>query len=158
MSKVVLGGPMFEPAESETFEAQKCLECRSRKTGAHYNLYHITAGMRSLKEIFPEGEADALNLCLFSTSGIHGTYITIEEIKASLEKYGNSPSFGEDDEAWPDDYVGNELTVLIFHPRIVCMRYGNVKVQREDIPFLEKLRETSWRAFQSIGREENSHD
>lgn len=117
---------------------------------AHYNIFrgdHPTAD--DLREIFPGGEANEMNFVLFSTSGVHGTYVTIEEIEASLEKYG---ALTDDEmEAAPDDYCGNHLTFLIVHPRIVCLKYGRVKVELSDIPFLKQLRESSKKAISKIG-------
>ena len=143
-----LSRPMFEPSETPLFEAQRCSRCGTRGNGAHYNLFHITGGILSLRCFFESGEANEMNFVLFSTSGVHGSYTTIEEIEASLEKYGDKePPEGEE----PDDWTGNELTVLIVQPRICCLRYGNIKVILEDIPYLKKLRSSSWNAAQKIG-------
>lgn len=83
----------------------------------------------TLKSIFPDGKADRDNFCLFSTSGIHGTYLTIEDL------------FPKDD----------EITVLIIQPRLVNMRYGHIKVEKEDINYLKKLRKSSIEAVSQIG-------
>lgn len=142
-----LGGPMFEQTEAKLFKASECHACRQRKTGAHYNQYHITGGMESLKCIFPDGEADEMNFVLFSTSGVHGTYVTIEAIELSLQKYPD----GIEGDDYPDDYVGSDLTVLIVQPRICCLRYGNVEVTLDDISYLKKLRQSSYDAVCAIG-------
>ena len=146
----VFSGPMFEPSKTEFFQAQSCSHCQSRKEGAHYNLFHITQGIDSLRCIFPEGQANEMNFALFSTSGVHGTYTTIEQIESSLLKYGEFPEFVETDE-WPDDYHGDELTIQIVQPRICCLRYGTMKVKTADIPYLKKLRQSSWEAVSKIG-------
>jgi len=125
-----LSGPMFEPSSDDSMYSV------SGKSGAHYNVYHVhpEAGMRVLREFFPTGQADDLNFVLFSTSGIHGSYSRIEDIGPGEEQ---------------DDCV----TFVIVHPRIVCMRYGNAKPETpEDIDFLKKLRQSSWKAVQRIGR------
>jgi hypothetical protein len=136
----VLSGPMFE-RDGDTFRSI------FGKQGAHYNIYQIRGGIDALKQLFPDGEANDLNIVLFSTSGVHGSYTTIEEIEAGLKKYGDDFTGQE----WPDDYPGNELTVLIVQPRIVCLRYGNITVRLADIPYLKKLRETSLAAVPKIG-------
>lgn len=152
--KMLVSGPMFEPPETETFSAQPCLKCGEQKSGAHYNLFQIKGGMSSLRAIFQDGVADELNLVAFSTSGVHGTYTTIEEIEHTISKYGPNADFGN--EEWPDDFHGYDLTVLIIHPRICCLRYGNIKVQSlEDVSFLKRLRESSVAAFAKIGRVED---
>lgn len=144
-----LSGPMFEPSESEHFVATSCSHCRRKREGAHYNLFHIRGGIAALKDLFPEGRADELNFCLFSTSGVHGSYTTIEDIEESLRLYPNGPPDAED---WPDDYCGTKLTVLIVQPRICCLRYGNIDVRPEDIPYLKQLRQSSWEVAGKIGR------
>jgi hypothetical protein len=105
--------------------------------GAHYTTMGLERGadgMEALRGMFPEGEADEMNLCLFSTSGVHGTYTTIEEVEAKEE--------GCDD-----------VTFVIVQPRIVCIRFGNATpVTPEDFAYLKKLRESSWKAALSIGR------
>lgn len=116
----------------------------------HYNIFRgDQPTVADLKEIFPDGEANEMNFVLFSTSGVHGTYTTIEEIEASLQKYG--VLIDEEAEEAPDDYCDNHLTFLIVHPRIVCLKYGRLKVELSDIPFLKALRESSKKAVSRIG-------
>lgn len=100
----------------------------------HYSILKLK-GMAELRQLFPEGEADSMNFALFSTSGVHGSYATIEEVSKSLRP-------------------GKEatLTVVVVQPRIVCMRYGDISVTSADIPYLRKLRETSWAATLTIGK------
>lgn len=130
-----LSGPMFEPAINGVFESIH------KKRGAHYNIYAVRdeSGMAALRQIFPKGEADDLNFALFSTSGIHGMYNTIEEAEEHLKK--------------PSDETSGSVTFLIVHPRIVCLRYGNCDPQNgDDIAFLKKLRASSWKAVKEIGK------
>lgn len=84
------------------------------------------SGMAALRCLFPDGEANGLNFCLFSTSGTHGSYLTIEEVAASLD---------DDDPAL--------LTVLVVQPRVVRMLYGAISIAKEDVPFLLRLRASS---------------
>lgn len=141
----IFGGPIFEQAEDINFKSV------SGKRGGHYNNFYFKLGraMAILREWFPDGEANEMNLVLFSTSGVHGTYTTIEEIEMGLTKYGNNPSF--DAEEWPEDYHGNELTVIILQPRLCTVRHGNATVTLADIPFLKKLRASSIAEFSKIG-------
>lgn len=110
------------------------------RNGGHYNIFRLkdpAYGVAMLRRWFADGEADDLNFVLFSTSGIHGMYTTIEEIEEELrQQVGQEPP---------------EITFLIVQPRIVKMTYGNAAVTAEDIPFLKKLRESSWRAVRAIG-------
>ncbi len=90
---------------------------------SHYNIFDAVDGMALLRSVFPEAEADEMNFALFSTSGVHGTYQTIEE-----EEVVN----------------GKGVTFVIVHPRIVSLQYGNAYPQnKEDFDFLKKLRQTS---------------
>lgn len=94
-------------------------------------------GMRLLRELFPDAtHIDEMNLVMFSTSGVHGSYCTIEDAEADS----------------PDERF---VTFLVVHPRQVRMRYGNcIPRTPEDIAYLKSLREASWAAMASIGRAE----
>jgi len=92
-------------------------------SGGHYSIYKAVYPMQLLKNVFPEGEANEMNFCLFSTSGVHGTYQTIE-----------------DEEKEP----GVGVTFLIVQPRLVTMHYGEVYPKSsEDFEYLKKLRKSS---------------
>jgi hypothetical protein len=117
--------------------------------GAHYNTYEArdADGMRALRNVFPEGEADDLNFCLFSTSGVHGMYTTIEEAEADWKRGG------KDEDGEP---TTPSVTFLIVQPRIVCLRYGNcLPENEEDFAYLKRLRETSLKAAAKIGLPES---
>jgi hypothetical protein len=143
-----VSGPMFEPAQSTYWESVKCHHCRVGRDGAHYNTFGCRDenGMSALRAMFPDGKADEYNAVLFSTSGVHGMYTTIEEAEAAVQR-GNKDEDGED---WEP-----HVTFLIVHPRIVCLRYGNCEPKTpEDFAYLKKLRESSWVVFNDTGREE----
>jgi len=110
--------------------------------------------MAALRKFFPNAEADTMNLAMFSTSGVHGTYTTIEEIEEGLTKYPDGPP--ETGDEWPDDYHGTSLTVVVVQPRICCLRYGTVEIRTlEDVAFIKTLRESSLKAFAKIGTKED---
>ena len=49
---------------------------------SHYCVIDIrpdSNGMEFLRTLFPDAEADYMNFCLFSTSGVHGSYVRIED-------------------------------------------------------------------------------
>jgi hypothetical protein len=144
---------MFEPPRHGGMEKV----VSSKDSGAHYSVWHLDSnngktdseiGMDSLRRWFPAGEANDMNFVLFSTSGIHGTYTTIEDIESGLLKYGDD---FEPEDDWPEDWHGKDLTALIVQPRIVCLRCGNVRVRLVDIPYLKKLRASSLAAVATIG-------
>jgi hypothetical protein len=106
---------------------------KKRKDEAHYSIMRLDGtetGMNALRGMFPNAKANELNFVLFSTSGVHGTYQTIEESEAFLN--------GED----PDGFA--EITFLIVHPRLVALRFGTcTPINQADIDFLKRLRESS---------------
>lgn len=87
-------------------------------------------GMALLREIFPDGEANPLNFVMFSTSGVHGSYLDIEDVEKSLKT--SEPQ---------------KLTILIVRPRTVFMQYGEIIVKNGDIRYLKKLRNSSRKAM-----------
>jgi len=90
-------------------------------------------GMTLLREMFPDAVAGELNFVLFSTSGVSGHYLTIEEVENMPE--GN-----------------RSLTFVIVAPRIIRLSYGNcIPESKDDFEFLKKLRETSHAAVSKIG-------
>ena len=113
---------------------------KSRQDGAHYSVMRQTKfseGMDSLREMFPNAVANDMNFVLFSTSGVHGTYNTIE----SAESY-----LGGEEEGC------GEVTFLIVHPRLVAVRYGTCNPRNQaDIDYLKALRSSSHEAIASIG-------
>lgn len=128
---------------ADLWATQPCLLCRRSKEGAHYTHFQTRQadGMQALRTMFPEGSADALNFVLFSTSGVHGTYASIEEVEWSL-------SHPDDEER-----LVRDVTFLVVHPRLVTLRYGECEPKTaDDIAFLKKLRQTSWDVVATIGR------
>lgn len=93
--------------------------------------------MDVLREMFPTGEADPENFVVFSTSGAHGTFETIEDIEKEVVNNG---------------FTFNGVTCVIIHPRLVCMKYARAYPETpEDFEFLKKLRASSFTAVSKIG-------
>lgn len=102
--------------------------------------WHLQCCLPILRTIFPNGEANDMNFVLFSTSGVHGTYTTIEEVERDL-------CLPDDDED-----KSKSVTVLVVHPRLVCLKYGLVYPKTpDDFAFLKRLRETSQHIASLIG-------
>lgn len=104
---------------------------KSCPDSAHYSVMKCVVNeMTALREMFPDAKADNLNFVLFSTSGVHGTYMTIEDAEKE----------------------GTDVTFVIVHPRLVSMRYGNVQPETpDDWTFLKTLRQSSWDVVKQIG-------
>lgn len=114
---------------------------KTRPDSAHYSVLALVdagGGMAALRSMFPKGKADELNMVLFSTSGVHGTYSTIEEV--------------EEDMARSEREGPSDVTFVIVHPRLVAMRYGCCTPETaDDIAFLKRLRKSSHAALAKIG-------
>jgi hypothetical protein len=113
----------------------------TKRDSAHYSVMRKASahsGMEALRAMFPEGNADDLNMVLFSTSGVHGTYNTIEEAEAHLQS--------------PGDESFAEVTFLVLHPRLVALRYGVCTPNTQaDIEYLKRLRATSHAELAKVG-------
>lgn len=116
---------------------------KTRPDSAHYSVMRKQTGvegMDALRGMFPDAEANDMNFVLFSTSGVHGTYNTIEAAERHLN--------GEDAEGF------SEVTFVIAHPRLVAMRYGVCNpANQDDIDYLKRLRDSSHKAVAGIGVE-----
>lgn len=107
---------------------------------SHAGLSRYADGMAELRRFFGDGGPNDLNVILFSTSGVHGSYATIEEVEATLR--------GEAEE---DDQV-TDVTFVILQPRVVAVKYGNVTPRTlDDIRYLKWLRAKSHAALLTIG-------
>lgn len=102
--------------------------------------YYVTDKLESvdeLREIFPLGEADAMNWCFLGTSGVHGSSTTLEEFEARAAR---GLSFGTNiDAAETHDAFAMYLTVLVVQPRLVRTLYGEIEIGLGDITFLRGL-------------------
>jgi hypothetical protein len=108
---------------------------------AHYVVMRMESGfsgMQALRELFPEGIADELNMVLFSTSGCDGTRNTIEKAETHLQSPGKN--------------TFSEVTFLVLHPRRTALRFGNCSPETQaDIDYLKRLRATSHAALAKVG-------
>lgn len=123
----------------------------------YYQNYKIDS-MADLKSIFPRGEADVMNWCVFSTSGVHGTYLDLD----TIEEYYQDPETFVRDEHFGEPFTP-KLTVLVIKPRIVSMLYGQIDITQEDIPFLRRLCQSSLEAIRrsqagNFPKQEGSHE
>jgi len=100
-----------------------------KRVSNYYKNHHIE-GIEHLKGIFPDGEANDLNWCMLSTSGVHGLYINLDDIEKEFNK---------------GEHRVLDITVLVIMPRIVSMLWGNISIVLADIPYLRKLVTSSLR-------------
>jgi hypothetical protein len=96
-----------------------------------------------------EPAVNEMNFVLFSTSGVHGSYTTLEECEAELKLPEAEREQRDDGKEgpWPV-----RVTVLLIQPRIVGLRYGNLLVRNlEDVERLKKYRADSHAVIAQIG-------
>lgn len=91
---------------------------------SHYTVNETIQTIDDLRAMFPSGEADELNWCFLSTSGVHGSYTSLDDIAA-----------GPDEDGYEDNYV----TVLVVAPRMIRCNYGHIEISVHDIPWLRRL-------------------
>ena len=111
----------------------------------HYGIGRVdkTEGMEFLRRFFSAPTESSF--CLFSTSGVHGTYTTIEE-------HRENPTWEEDGTTHTD-----VITFLIVQHRICSLIYGNcIPTTDDDYKFLKNLREEGWAKVRDIGRDEGN--
>jgi hypothetical protein len=95
--------------------------------------------MDDIRRVFPTlDDVNDLNFMLFSTSGIHGSYCSIENVEAELSGNGD-----------PDD-GSPKLTVMILQPRCVTFGFGHIAVAASDIDYLKGIRARSRAAMMSL--------
>lgn len=78
-----------------------------------------------------------MNWLVLSTSGVHGTYATLDQIEQNMIEDDEDPHYQER----ALDENGNIMyfiTVLIIQPRRCTTYYGHVQIQRTDIPWLRQ--------------------
>lgn len=91
-------------------------------------------GMQLLRDLFSIGGPNCDNFVLFSTSGVHGSYSTIEEEQGAAEA---------------------TVTFIVIAPRIVRVHYGNCCPRTpDDFEFLKTLRSRSHESVARIGIDE----
>lgn len=109
--------------------------------GGHYTINWIREDFtwEWIGKKFSKGEADENCWILFSTSGVHGTYMTLDKILLA-EKVADEEE--EEEEEF--------LTFLCVEPRLVRICYGNLPIRsEEDKAWLRRLAASSLKAIAS---------
>lgn len=86
------------------------------KGGDGYWTISLATTAQDFIDMFPNG-VDYLNWLLLSTSGIHGSYQTLDD--------------------WTPE--SPKITMLAICPRILRMTFGDVEVSEKQIPILRRL-------------------
>ena len=115
----------------------------------HYSVWEADWSMDDLRR---HVRIDGMNWLLLSTSGVHGSYASLDDLRLDLEA-----------KAW-----GSEITFLYIQPRRVRMICGNVKVRGGgDYKWLRDRVEESLRSIvdsqrgnrrRNVGGDTRTHD
>lgn len=98
------------------------------RCGGHYTTNAIEG---DAMEIVRDLEPDDINWVFLSTSGVHGSYASLDDVEllwTDPERY-RKENHMEDSEALPDE---EDVTVLIVLPRMVTTAYGTATVRSLD--------------------------
>lgn len=103
--------------------------------------------IQEVKHIFgPDGvNVNAHNWCFVGLAGLHGTYMTLNELEQVFD--------GEHERYTPTVDEKAYVSILILHPRLTVLKqpapkkvletqeagYGEIPITREDIPYLRML-------------------
>lgn len=97
----------------------------------HYSVDNLK-DFSEIELIFADGP-DEMNWIFLSTSGVHGSYETLDDVEANWDSEG-----------------GNYITVLAIHPRMVWSRYGHIEIpKKSDIQWLRQMATESLEAVKS---------
>lgn len=104
----------------------------------HYSIGKLDS-IEDLKTLFgEEPKADTLNWFVASTSGVHGTYTTLDQIEQAWDITDTEN----------ENYVGSYITVEVILPRMVRLIYGDIELKsKEQIAYLRKLVKSSIEAI-----------
>jgi hypothetical protein len=83
-------------------------------------------------QIFAKGINWDNNWCFVGTSGVHGSYTKLDDIEEEIKEEGNA-------------YV----TILVIHPRLCVMKYGELVVTQEDVDRLRSYVDNTIDAIRS---------
>lgn len=116
----------------------RCIEHKSRdcKSCGHYSIFALET-LDDVKRIFPDGKCNTLNWFYASTSGVHGSYRTLDDLEREWDNV---------DEESGKPY--RDITVQILMPRMVTVMYGSVEIKnKEGIQWLRNLVQSSLEAI-----------
>lgn len=109
-----------------------------RREAGHYSLARLDPGkgMEVVRKVFANGP-DTMNWLVLATSGIHGSYASLDDMfdtdePADIEQ---NPEMFDSTGKQVYDY----MTVQIIQPRLVRVMYGQILITRDDIPWLRDI-------------------
>lgn len=91
---------------------------------AYYDMEEARWTFEELAAFFEAGSSgkpDQLNWLFLSTSGVHGSYVTLDDLEKEWGKAEHQ-----------------EITMILVCPRIVHMKWGTLSIKREHIPLLRE--------------------
>jgi len=157
VAEIVAEDDRFDEDTARTIAGR--IQSRGRTGTGYYQQTQLPeeTGIETLRAIFnaPEsGPVDyTMNWLFLSTSGVHGTYTTLDAIEEDAARlFSLSDCWNPDHQATctcgaPEDddnhcYVRPDgrfrITVLVVKPRIVQTTYGTIFAHVDDIPWMRK--------------------
>ena len=109
--------------------------------GGHYSLVKL----ESFEEI--DGlEADSLNWIFTGTSGVHGSGISALDLLDPKQYEWISDQTVRDE--YDEEYKPT-LTILVIHPRLVCAKFGDVEITKQNVEWLREQEIATLKAINS---------
>ena len=102
----------------------------NKSDSAHYNVYSLgdteKERWETLRKVFENGPNE-MNLLIGSTSGVHGSYVTLNKLEDPNSEYRQEM----EEEGYT---IENEeaFTVLLIQPRLCSLMYGTVGIHSPD--------------------------
>lgn len=124
---------------------------REDRAGGHYTTNAICG---DAMDIIRQLEPNDINWIFLSTSGVHGTYCTLDDVEDRLWNLSDEElrkvDYAEDDEDWKRP-TEDDITVLIVLPRMVTTMYGTAIIRtREDVALLRKRVEQTFKGIERL--------
>ncbi len=92
------------------------------RVGPHYSVAEVDAatGMQELRATFTEDVDYSVNWLFIGMGGVHGGWEKIDDVLAE----------------WDDRESDRRVNMLVVFPRLVAMRYGEIRVGKDDLLWL----------------------
>jgi hypothetical protein len=153
----------YTDPEIHEVQTSRAIEVAIKRRGTagtgYYMVAHLpkdkSGGMETLRAIFDDTVDYGANWLFLSTSGVHGSYTTLDEIETDIQRVLDPGSNCWDPDhdpgcacgaPWDDDNHplvhpdgSFRITALVVKPRIVQSVYGTIWATVDDLPWLREV-------------------
>lgn len=145
--KPPVGGPLF----GSPWDLRLVTPSHGKPAGSHYTCNGINGDAMDIIRLL---EPNELNWVFLSTSGVHGSYCSLDDIEFRLwdgtDAEVREDECAVDDPEWTRDTTA-DITVLIVLPRIVATMFGNGVIRtREDVALLRRRVEQTFEGIANL--------